>query len=325
MKQTEINKLLDQYLQNTISEEDLHLLEKQALHDDFLFEALQSKENFEGQIPVDDVRDRLLLRVRAKRKRNWMPLIAASTIGLAIMTVLFIYQRTSYQSQDSYAELPINQEEQYAESFELEKNGEMLEEQMNYPGTEEKPQQNKAISRKAVKKSSKTEVKPEQQDAIEQSKTIVQQVPAEDDSGMKDEAAQADLAFSEQAESMPMESSSHVQITENNEVSVAARKVPASAKRSKSSVRSRPIAIPVDGWVKYNSRLQDRLIRTESAIRAGISGDIILSFEVNQAGEAINIHVTKSLGFGLDELAIQILKTQGKWKKGQGELTLSFK
>jgi TonB family protein len=50
---------------------------------------------------------------------------------------------------------------------------------------------------------------------------------------------------------------------------------------------------------------------TEAARKKGISGDIALSFTIDETGRAKDVEVTAPLGFGLDENAV---KTIRKWK-----------
>ena len=55
---------------------------------------------------------------------------------------------------------------------------------------------------------------------------------------------------------------------------------------------------------------------SETARKAGIQGTVLLAVEVWEDGLARNIHVLRSLGFGLDEKAIEAVE---KWKFAPGE------
>lgn len=88
------------------------------------------------------------------------------------------------------------------------------------------------------------------------------------------------------------------------------------------------VAEPANGSVNYNDYVANNLQIPELEIQKNISGEIRLSFDVNEAGQAINIKVEKSLCAQCDEEAIRILKQGPKWvkkkKDKKGKLSLKF-
>jgi TonB family protein len=73
---------------------------------------------------------------------------------------------------------------------------------------------------------------------------------------------------------------------------------------------------PNDGWEKYDDYLANNLKPPEA--RGDIqkkSGEVELSFDINNNGEPVNIRVTKSLCKECDEEAIRLVKEGPKWKK----------
>lgn len=67
-----------------------------------------------------------------------------------------------------------------------------------------------------------------------------------------------------------------------------------------------------------NSDLYEYLSRQISypqrAAAAGISGKVIVSFDIDQEGNVMNIFIRKGIGFGCDEEAIRVVKNMPRWK-----------
>jgi hypothetical protein len=94
----------------------------------------------------------------------------------------------------------------------------------------------------------------------------------------------------------------------------------------------RPITIvdtlePAEGWNSYNDYVLSNLKSPEELHMKPISGQVELSFDVNNEGEPVNITVVKSLCYKCDDEAIRILKEGPKWKKkkkGKGKIAIKF-
>jgi hypothetical protein len=84
---------------------------------------------------------------------------------------------------------------------------------------------------------------------------------------------------------------------------------------------------PAEGWTNFNDYLALNLKEPEEIKKKTISGDVELSFEVNNEGEAVNIKVEKSLCTTCDEEAVRLLKEGPKWKKKKtkkGKISIHF-
>jgi len=84
---------------------------------------------------------------------------------------------------------------------------------------------------------------------------------------------------------------------------------------------------PAEGWNSFNDYIASHLKEPEEAKEKTFSGDVELSFEVNQEGQPTNIKVEKSLCSTCDEEAIRLLKEGPKWKKKKdkkGKVTIHF-
>jgi TonB family protein len=72
------------------------------------------------------------------------------------------------------------------------------------------------------------------------------------------------------------------------------------------------------GGVKALYRfIEETMEYPAAARRAGVQGNVFLTFVVNTDGSIQDIRVLKGMGFGTDEEAIRIMKNTPKWKPGQ--------
>lgn len=71
---------------------------------------------------------------------------------------------------------------------------------------------------------------------------------------------------------------------------------------------------PVIGWQKYYAYIDQNLHTPQAARESQISGTVEVSFTINPEGQAIDIQIEKSLGYGWDEEAIRIIENGPKWK-----------
>ena len=87
-------------------------------------------------------------------------------------------------------------------------------------------------------------------------------------------------------------------------------------------------AEPANGSVYYNDYVLNNLEMPEFEMRKNVTGEVKLSFDVNEAGQAVNIKVEKSLCTGCDKEAIRLLKDGPKWVKKKtrkkGKLSIKF-
>jgi len=73
-------------------------------------------------------------------------------------------------------------------------------------------------------------------------------------------------------------------------------------------------AIPVKGWENFNKYINDSLRTTEQIGKAAVSAEVLVSFDVNDKGEPINIKAQRSLCSSCDEEAIRIIQNGPAWK-----------
>ena len=85
-------------------------------------------------------------------------------------------------------------------------------------------------------------------------------------------------------------------------------------------------AEPENGAAYYDDYIVQNLQMPDEELQKNISGEVKLSFDINNAGEAVNIAVEKSLCAECDKEAIRLLKQGPKWKKKnkKGKLSIKF-
>lgn len=86
-------------------------------------------------------------------------------------------------------------------------------------------------------------------------------------------------------------------------------------------------AVPEKGSKYFDDYVAQNLQLPEEELKKNISGEVKLSFDVNESGEAVNIAVLKSLCVECDKEAIRLLQQGPKWvkKKNTGKGTVSIR
>lgn len=99
------------------------------------------------------------------------------------------------------------------------------------------------------------------------------------------------------------------------------------SKRSKSNASVDVIPEPKIGMKRFQKYIDRNLKYPEAARDAGISGEVILSFQINEDKRPEDIQLEQSLGYGCDQEAIRLLKEGPDWKVGtqRATITINFK
>lgn len=71
---------------------------------------------------------------------------------------------------------------------------------------------------------------------------------------------------------------------------------------------------PLQGWTKFNNYIDKNLPQLEGDAAAP-HGDVLLSFDVDRNGNAVNIIVEKPLFPSCDSTAVRLIREGSKWKK----------
>ena len=67
----------------------------------------------------------------------------------------------------------------------------------------------------------------------------------------------------------------------------------------------------------FSKWVQQRLVYPEIALEKGISGTVILYFEIDEDGNLINVKVLKGVDKSLDDEAVRVVKSSPKWTPGR--------
>lgn len=83
---------------------------------------------------------------------------------------------------------------------------------------------------------------------------------------------------------------------------------------------------PEKGWTNFDDYVAAHLQEPDELKEKGLRGEVELSFDVNKEGEPTNIAVTQSLCKSCDEEAVRLLKQGPKWKKNKksGKIKIKF-
>ena len=81
---------------------------------------------------------------------------------------------------------------------------------------------------------------------------------------------------------------------------------------------------PVEGWTNFGDYIAANMRAPEELETKPVKGEVELSFEVNKQGEPVNITVVRSLCGKCDEEAIRLLKEGPRWKKNKKKGKVKF-
>ncbi|HEX2606502.1 MAG TPA: energy transducer TonB [Flavisolibacter sp.] len=101
------------------------------------------------------------------------------------------------------------------------------------------------------------------------------------------------------------------------------------SRRQKTVTENRTIeeSEPAEGWNHFNDYIAENLKEPEEVKDKALSGDVELSFDISKEGYATNIKVDRSLCNSCNEEAIRLVKEGPKWKRKKspkGKIVIHF-
>src|SRR5947199_160940 len=72
---------------------------------------------------------------------------------------------------------------------------------------------------------------------------------------------------------------------------------------------------PADGWINYNTYMANNVNVSGDLKMKHNTGQVQVSFDVNENGEPVNIKIERSLCQKCDEEAVRLIREGPKWKK----------
>jgi hypothetical protein len=84
---------------------------------------------------------------------------------------------------------------------------------------------------------------------------------------------------------------------------------------------------PAEGWSQFNDYIADNIKEPKTYKEKPVTGDVELAFDINQDGMPVNISVVRSLCTSCDKKAIELLRQGPTWKNTKdkkGKITFHF-
>lgn len=102
--------------------------------------------------------------------------------------------------------------------------------------------------------------------------------------------------------------------TNLNEVVITQNKKIAQKKRPGDNYESQSEAAPIIGWMEYNKYLSKNIIMPPEAQQQNIQGEVLLIVKIGSNGEILKVKVNKPLCRECDAEAIRLVKEGPKWQ-----------
>jgi hypothetical protein len=347
---------IDRYYSGKMPPQEMHELEKAALEDSFLADAMEGFVHTKSASEdVVDLRARLYKR-KHHGKTNDMFFRAAAMIIVIAGAGWLLYQ-LAIKDQDnsmSYRNKPEISIPQLSKDSSA--NNATLSEKK---AGDQKPKIKEERSKKATTIIDRTQISESadqptiENREVESSNVVPDSLEAADARG--DVAMAAPRLFKSPIEkkvhndsgllrnSLPVQKRTEpydeVQIiSKGNQVMITIKETPdginemvLSRKKKDSLVKKGPSIIieeaePEESWSEFGEYLSENMRKLEDIQSESLTGTVKLSFDVNTSGEPVNIHVEKSLCNKCDAEALRLLKEGPKWKKKtkRGKVIIQF-
>lgn len=343
---------IERYHNGKLSAAAMHAMEKAALDDPFLADALEGYANTKSaSSDVVILQQKLAQRIEKDERRNpffagpqWMRIAALFLLiaggGWLIIKNLepSVTNEMATTSSDNKQQTPVTNQTKAADSVSTFSNAPARDETV-------------AINRKVSAIVKRKEYKARNKKSFDKPAVI----PATDPLINKSEAATITALNSEAAKirdradslmnvtAMQKEEAANSRSRTNdtvrnmdvvlkksdlalNEVVVINKKARATAPKLRQMQMKVDTLEPADGWDYFDDYIASNLKSPETLKIKPVSGEVELSFEVNKDGEPVNITVTRSLCDKCDEEAIRLLKEGPKWKNKakKGKVKIRF-
>lgn len=319
-----MNNLNDQivkYLKGELSPEEMHALEKRALSDPFLADALEGAESIDPVQFEKDVSDIEKDTLYKKPSKIFWPLrVAASIILIVTVTYVVVNISSRENENDSIALNKTSESKDQTDEIATQPKEETIS---PHEEAQEEAEQSKPI----INSKPRTEIR--ERVASEQSKPIETKSATENAGAgatMSNENLIAEQALTEtstEEEALSLEDDTELNARDEN---VAARKEVAKADIAAEDTRSerlkskklaqraaeQPSAISSREG-DYQDYVKNNLVYPQSAVANKIEGEVTVSFRIANDGTPYDFQVEKSLGFGCDEELIKLISNGPKW------------
>ncbi|MBC7914179.1 MAG: hypothetical protein H7Y07_08650 [Pyrinomonadaceae bacterium] len=330
---------IQQYLAGKLDEKAMHELERQALDDPFLAEALEGfgQREFSSEKQLSLLQTQLQARIAQQVENknlfyfSWQRLSIAAAAGLLFVTASILFWIKADKKEQQLASNPKQVEVNRSSEDSIISNPNLKEEKLI---PEEEHKSTSEIS--SIKKATISEP------------LIAKNEETGNTSAQKAKVSETLIAKNEVRESMP-ENTGEVLISQTplekkarlaSSFTVTARDMEEISASSISQARQSPKgeaanadqsylkdtlgAAPVTGWIKYQEYLKTNIRQADNQAE----GLVVLSFTIKKNGEIKNIKVEIGLNSAQNLEAIRLIKEGPLWKAGEakaGRVTVEFK
>ncbi|MBS1489897.1 MAG: TonB family protein [Bacteroidetes bacterium] len=323
---TDLSNDIIKYKKGELSATEMHALEKRALTDPFLAEALEGIEPLSGHALSADVTE-LNKKISDRKKNKWIiPLRVAAGVALVAGALLAIYQFTPPPETLALKTEP-PQPVASTPAQPPAENSEKAEKKLPASPTEPVKAEENLLPKQSPQLKNENLVLP----------PISTETSAEEKEHM---AAGAELKTEEPVVTKNVLSPATQEAASSSELvkkkesltrgtrSFAKKSIhsgqPDTAQLSSSPVFSfeknmdrdeveKKSALPSGGIKAYSKYVEDNLRYPENARQNNIGGKVILEFTVSTNGQPDRFKIIKSVGYGCDEEAMRLVKDGPSW------------
>ncbi len=301
----ELTNDIIKYKKGELTPKEMHALEKRALSDPFLAEALEGIEKVSADELNADIHHLNEKTIRQKKSDWFVPLRIAAAIALIATVTFIIYQfipRPENLALQNEKTLPKIQIPAQPDSVINQKN-----ETENKPSAVTQLKPEKKQRQQTVEKPGKQ--KRESTTTIAPATAVTQPAPDQ----IKNELAkEIDPQPTEEIASSDDLAQNKIIDQNKKDKSYATGRAMPQVRESKTG--SPPaMAIPVGGQKAYDTYLKKSLHYPQEALNKNITGYVTIEFTVFANGQRDNYKVVSGLGYGCEEEAIRLIKEGPQW------------
>ncbi|WP_455586712.1 energy transducer TonB [Bacteroides sp.] len=312
-------KLLD-YIRGTRKGKEVHRLQKEAMRDPFLADAMDGYDSVEGnqEQQIEALRHRITVKSRRNQNHAVVWSIAASLLLGVCISTYFLYQK-EHLPEDIFIALERSQRDTVLQILPS----------APPPPLEKTTKLAKAPQKDTVKslisqerKMKRTVAAPETIAAVAEKESV-----AEEDPAAKEEPAaevEADMALANDSQTVTAANASGDMLNEVVVVGYGSQRKPTMT-GSVATVEQLTTPQPTVGKRFYKRYLKKKMVRPADGECANVKGEVVLTFHVDKKGRPIDIKVKNSLCPSADEEAVRLVKEGPDWTLGSEEVTLSVK
>ena len=316
---------IEKYLKGELSAREMHRLEKQALTDPFLADALEGATTIHREQFSQDV-DEFNRKIDAAAKRSTLvwPLRIAASLALIAVISLAIYT-WEYPAKDNLA---VNNEMREGQAEEVQTDGKQADEQVVDGGN------NKGIDDEVASATTSIDEKEEKpglakgqpEDKADKRSTEITEAPVSAGAAIKAATQAEDLAVVEEksAEEIVVQelqldvAPAEAEKAEDRSVKRRSQAILESAAPNKGYPAGKGKAQPGVGDEGLQDYLQQHVQYPRQALDNKTEGWVSILFVVLETGELTGFTVTQSIGYGCEEAVIEAIKGI-LWKPAQDE------